>query len=229
MALGGRSNQFLHNEGWLAAVLEYEAVRYAREGDMETASAFKSAIARAVAVTEEWLAKEPISHIKNRFPVETMHGCESYGYFDKYMITTASNFHAAYLMCDDTVPAGESADETPCVFETSEFFHKLFLKSGGYALEVDRDGDPKYDASGLGRVHRAGAPSPICLSLPCPSHPNYTLTLENPRELSLCPGVREGGEWRFATDGSVPYEVTDRGVDVRSAHAVTLCHFSTFL
>ena len=74
MAFGGRSNQFLHNEAWMIAVLEYEAKRYAREGNAALAARFKAASARAIVVTEKWLEKKPIRHIKNRFPIKTKCG-----------------------------------------------------------------------------------------------------------------------------------------------------------
>jgi hypothetical protein len=209
----------------LAGVLEYEAARYAKEGDLELAKAFKSATLRALSVTEEWLRYEPISHIKNRFPVETKFGCEGYGYFDKYMITAASNLYNAYLACDEEIPAEERPDEEPCVFRTSEFFHKVFLKSGGYALELDTNGDPHYDASGLGRVHRAGAPSVLCLSVPCPADPLYTLLLEERMALTLCPGIFTEGAWKYATDASASYEVTDLCVEEEVARAEVLCRF----
>lgn len=196
---GGRSNQFLHNEAWMLCVYEYEANRYKREGNTALAGEFKAAVARAMALTEQWLHESPIRHIKNRFPTETKFGCERYAYFDKYMITTASNLYAAYQMCDDTIAAADSESTAPVAAETSEHFHKVFLKYGGYALEFDTNADPGYDACGLGRVHRRGAPSALCLSVPCPSKPKYVVDLA-PRGLSICPGVYRDGEWHFATE-----------------------------
>lgn len=76
LPFGGRSNQFLHNEPWMATVFEYEACRYAREGNLTLAKEFKAGALRALAVTEEWLSRVPIRHIKNRFPTETGYGCE---------------------------------------------------------------------------------------------------------------------------------------------------------
>jgi hypothetical protein len=58
VGFGGRSNQFIHNEAWLSIVLEYEAKRYAREGNMELAARFKAAIERAIGVIEYWLEKD---------------------------------------------------------------------------------------------------------------------------------------------------------------------------
>ena len=206
IAFGGRSNQFVHNESMLAIIFEYEARRYANEGDVETAKRFKAAIERAIEVTEYWLAKEPIRHIKNRFPTETRYGCEKYAYFDKYMITAASHIFSAYLVCDDNIPTGEFDDSDSC-FMTSAHFHKLFMKSGGYFLEFDLDADPHYDSSGLGRLHRYGAPSPICMSLPCTDTPKYKLCTEEKYRASLCPGFIDNGIPAFCCDYDERIEV----------------------
>lgn len=226
MPFGGRSNQFLHNEPCGIIVMEYEASRYAKEGNLEMASKFKAAIARALAVTEYWLAKEPIRHIKNRFPTETKYGCEFYAYFDKYMITVASNLYTAYVLCDDTIPTGDMADSAPCVFQTTDHFHKIFLKSGGYALEFDTNAEPDEDANGLGRVHRAGAPASLCLSMPCSGAPFYTVDIETPFGCSLCAGVRENGEWKFAADGASTYEEINLTKDAVSASVSMQCRFA---
>jgi len=226
MAFGGRSNQFLHNEGWLVTVYEYEARRYAEEGNLALAAAFKEAIARAVSSVERWMEKEPIRHIKNRFPTETKYGCEEYAYFDKYMITAASNFYAAWRICDDAIPAAEIPDRTPTVFRTSEHFHKLFLKAGGYSAEYDYRADAHYDANGLGRVHREGAPPALCLSVPCPAHPVYTVDLPDRFALSLCPGVKQNGEWVFAAGEEAVHTVKDYSTDASSARAEVVCTFA---
>ena len=226
MAFGGRSNQFLHNEAWMIAVFEYEARRYAREGNAALAARFKAASARAIAVTEKWLEKEPIRHIKNRFPTETKFGCEGYAYFDKYMITAASNLWAAYLILDDTITFEEASDHTPCVAQTSPYFHKLFVKAGGYGLEFDLSADPHYDASGLGRIHRAGAPAAISLSCPCPADPHYTVDIEKPFAFSMCAAILENDGWRFGAEESAKYELLNAITDKDSALATIQCEFN---
>lgn len=222
---GGRSNQFLHNEAWMMFLFEYEAARYAKEGNTVLAAAFKSAVGRTFAVTESWLANQPIRHIKNRFPTDTKYGCEQYAYFDKYMITAASNLYAAYLLCDDSIPTAVTSDHASAAFQTSGYFHKLFLKSGGYALEFDTNADPQYDASGLGRVHREGAPSTICLSCPCPSKPKYTVDIENPFAFSMCSAIRENDSWMFGAAESAKYEVSEYSTHEEHASATILCQF----
>lgn len=223
---GGRSNQFLHNEGLLAIIFEFEANRYAKEGDLQLASRFKAGVASAMAVTDYWFSKSPILHIKNRFPLESKYGCEDYGYFDKYMITTASWFYSAYLMCDESIPCAPKNDEAE-IFRTSDDFHKLFVKCGGYALEFDLNADAHYDADGLGRVQKAGAPSPICLSLPCVSskHPNYCINVESSDPYSLCPCIIADGKPVFALDGNAEYNVISCTKDNNNAYAVIECKF----
>jgi len=226
IAFGGRSNQFLHNEGLLTMIFEFEANRYAKEGNIEQASKFKAALAKALEVIDYWFAKDPIYHIKNRFPLETRYGCEEYGYFDKYMITTASWFYVAYLMCDESIPCGR-LDDSPEIFKTSDDFHKLFMKCGGYALEFDLNASASYDASGLGRVHKTGAPSTICLSVPCISseHPNYFINAENAEAFSLCPCVIIDGKPIFAVGASTKYSIKSTSKDESNAYATIECKF----
>lgn len=208
IAFGGRSNQFIHNEGMIEIIFEYEASRYARQGDLVTAGKYKAAISRAMEVTNYWLDREPIRHIKNRFPTETKYGCEKYAYFDKYMITTASHIFSAYMICDDNIEAS-AFDDSDTFFMTSEHFHKLFMRSCGYSLEFDTNADPHYDSSGLGRVHRYGAPSPICLSLPCPTAPNYSIGSDEVVRASLCPGRVIDGVPVFTCDIDEKVNVAD--------------------
>lgn len=227
MAFGGRSNQFLHNEGWLSAIFEYEAQRYAREGNLALAAEFKRGISLAVSNTEQWLSKAPIRHIKNRFPTESGYGCENYAYFDKYMITTASNFYAAYLMCDESIPSDNSEGSVCDTFITSKHFHKVFLRCGDYSAELDTNADPHYDASGLGRLQRKGAPTAICLSVPCPQSPKYKLDVTDNIALSLCPGIFADGEACFATGSDTLYANVRAYTEKNIAFVETECVFAT--
>ncbi len=225
IAFGGRSNQFLYNEEWMIVIYEYEARRYVREGNFELSGVFKAAAKRALDVTEHWLSLYPIRHIKNRFPTETKFGCEDYAYFDKYMITVASNLHDAYLVCDDSIPTPEIKDHTPQIFMTSEHFHKLFVKAAGYGIEFDFNADARYDASGLGRIQKEGAPSTVCMAVPCPKDPIFTVDLEKPIALSFAPGIMCDGEWKFATDPDVGYELVDSSKTDSTAKVNVLCRF----
>jgi len=220
---GGRSNQFLHNEAHLAIIMEYEAVRYARLGDLKTAGQFKAAVRRALDSIDYWLANQPICHVKNRFPRDTKYGCEGYAYFDKYMITTASFLYAAYLVCDESIPAGELDDLTGDTWQTSEHFHKLFLRAGNYFAEYDHKADYHYDASGLGRLHRKGAPSAICLSTPGTDTPVYTVNAENAAAFAIVPEVLEQGKWLSGAAREVMHQVKSHGAQGCIAQAEVSC------
>ena len=37
-------------------------------------------------------------------------------------------------MCDPAIPYPDEKDTLPTVFATSSYFHKVFLKSGGYGI-----------------------------------------------------------------------------------------------
>lgn len=184
---GGRSNQFYHNEPWLAACCEMEAVRHMRKGDPVLAAQLKAAAQLAANYTWHQLNKADLHHIKNKYPVDLLIGCENYGYFNKYMITAASFAYLAYIFADDTIqPTQAPAAVGGFTAQTSADFHKTVLNAGGYFLEFELDADPNYDANGLGRVHKAGCPSALCLSVPFSAAPKYRLPESNPAPMSLC-------------------------------------------
>ncbi|MBE6701359.1 MAG: hypothetical protein E7582_05675 [Ruminococcaceae bacterium] len=206
VAFGGRSNQFIFNEMVLASYFELEAVRYKKKGDALMAGKFKHGASMAVKCALKYLDTYPIHHVKNRYPIESKMGCEKYAYFDKYMITVASNAYLAYLFADDDIE--EVITEENYLIQTSEDFHKVFMSAGGYHLEFDLNADLHYDASGLGRVHKKGCPSEICLSTPFSPAPNYKIEGENPGAASI-------GSVGFA---NMPYVLKDFTVsDVVSA------------
>ncbi len=186
---GGRSNQFLHNETCYVALCEFYADFFKKRGDMKRAGQFKRAARIALESILPWLKAEPIRHTKNSYPTDSMYGCETYAYYDKYMVTAGSWLYLAYAIADDTIP------EVPCpvenenyICETAPHFHLTMLKYGEYFVQMDTAASPKYDASGIGRVHRKGAPPVICLSMPFSAHPNYKIDIENPTPLSICAG-----------------------------------------
>ncbi len=190
---GGRSNQFLHNEAMLCSYCEMEASRFAEKGDCATAEKFRGAARLAANSSRAYLALTPKSHIKNRYDVASKIGCEEYGYFNKYMITVASNLYPSILFANEEIAVGVAPTEAGGYFaQTSERFHRVFLNRAGYFLEWDTAADPHYDANGLGRVHKSGCPSPLCLSVPFAKHPNYATEGENPTAMSLCCFAEDG-------------------------------------
>ncbi len=227
LAFGGRSNQFLHNESTLAAVLAYEATRYQKEGDYALAGKFKAALEQALKIAERWLSKTPITHVKNRFPIDSKFGCEGYAYFDKYMITFASNLYMANMFGDESIMPS-AFDCSPMVWSASKHFHKTFARAGGYSVEFDTNADTHYDASGLGRVHKKDAPSVICLSVPCPeneskyNHGDYV----NKTPFSICPAIKgENGEWLVGASADCVWTLTKSEANEEEARVELVCDF----
>ena len=188
LAFGGRSNQCLHNEILLASYCELRATLLARKGDREKAGMFKAAAIKAAETCMYWLQQRPMSHIKNHFDPDLQLGCEGYSYFNKYMITVASNAYLAYLAANDGIaPTVAPADAGGYIAETGADFHKVFLNAGGYFLEIDCTADTSYDANGLGRVHKKNCDPRVCLSVPFPgAKTHYLLETPNAHPLSIC-------------------------------------------
>ena len=154
------------------------------------AARFRSAAARAVAGTRRWLAERPVRHVKNLYQRSwkrgTGIGCENYAYFDKYMVTMGSWAVLARRFADET-PLPYVEDRESVAFETTPYFHFVFLRAGGYSAQFDYNADTRYDCDGLGRLHRRGAPTQICVSTPCAAAPTYSTEMTNVSSLAIVP------------------------------------------
>lgn len=221
LAFGGRSNQFIHNEPLFTSYCEMEAARFAEKGDVIKAGEFKAAALLAAKSTLKYLSLDPISHIKNRYDVSTKIGCEEYGYFNKYMITVASNVYMGFLFADDRIlPSVAPTQKGGYVVRTGEHFHKTFLSAEGYHIELETNADFHYDANGLGRVHKIGCPSTICLSIPFTCRPNYTLANKNPSMMSICCYAEKDGKKLLGAERYAEYHFVKSEHDEKQAMAV---------
>ncbi|MBQ8658923.1 MAG: hypothetical protein IJ506_07280 [Clostridia bacterium] len=227
-AFGGRSNQFVHNEAWLAAIFEYESSRYQREENYTLAKKFKAAALQALKVIEFWLSQNPISHVKNKFSINSKFGCEKYAYFDKYMITTASNLYTASLFCDDAITSLET-DFSPMIWSTSKYFHKTFVRAGEYSLEFEMNASAYLDANGLGRIQKKGAPSAICISVPFPFSQEgchySTGDYKNECNFSVCPSIKKEDGWIFGAGVSTKYTLGFGEIGSKDAQINFNCSF----
>ncbi|MBE6712286.1 MAG: hypothetical protein E7580_02065 [Ruminococcaceae bacterium] len=188
---GGRSQGFLHNEALFCALLEGAALRSKAKGDLEAASRYRAGAKLSLDCLTHWINKDPVSHIKNRFPAQELMGCETYGYFNKYMITVNIWLMTPLLYADDSIPVGTLTSESDA-FSTSPYFHRYFLKAGDYSLQGDTAGQVRQDATGIGRIHKKGCPSPLLLSFPCPENAKYITLKPNPGNAAI--GVWKQGE-----------------------------------
>lgn len=213
---GGRSQGFLHNEGLACALLEGAAIRSKAKGDLEAASRYRAGAKLVLDALMDWLDKTPVSHIKNRYPVSSLIGCEKYGYFNKYMITINIWLMSPLLYADNTIPIGTLPDQA-CAFATTSHFHRYFLQAGAYSLQGDTAGQERQDATGIGRIHKKGCPSPLLLSFPCPAEPKYIISREkNPRNAAI--GVWKG-QWN-ESDRETKVSLLHLEADQNTAEAV---------
>ncbi len=209
LPFGGRSNQMLFNEFALATCFEYAARRYKTQGDPNLAGMFKRAARLAALAVDRFMTQSPAKHVKNSFPWNSIFGSEGYGYYDKYMITVGSNAYMAYLFADDEIEERVCPSEIGgYTLSSSEYFHKFFAVAGGYSLEFDTKGDQRYEATGLGQIHKSGLPSELLSSLSFSPAPGFCITddcftsyeelqlnwdnipkLKNPSAFSLCSAV----------------------------------------
>ena len=220
---GGRSNQFLHNHTFYAALCEWYACRAAKKGDLVLAGRFRRAAARAIDGLDFWLGADKISHVKNFCDPRSGKGCENYAYFDKYMVTMGSWAMLAREFVrefpkDAVLPA--PGPEQPFRFKTTDAFHWEFLSAGEYSAQVDFDANLRYDCDGIGRFQRRGAPPTICLASPCCETPNYRPVRRAKKDLAIAP--LPGTKWK--------YDLTEKGLAItvrgRGELGVTLPAFT---
>ena len=205
---GGRSNQYVFNETFFAALCEFYAGRCKARGDLRRAARFRAAAARALDSFDRWTAERGFRHVKNRHPSASRFGCEPYGYFDKYMVTAGSFAYLGHLLADASVPTAD-ADEPDSTLVLSGHFHRVMVNAGGYTVQLDTDPDRDYDAGGIGRIQRRGCPPVVCLSVPASAAPRYSLgSVTNATPLAIAPGRKAGGVWRYGFGGG--YELTKR-------------------
>ena len=118
----------------------------------------------------------------------------------------------AYIFSDDTIPLHDVVDKKKYIFCTPEPFHKVFCCFGDYFTETDTCADMHYDASGIGRIHKKGVPSSLCISSPFPQNSTYTLDIQNPSPLAICAGVTLDGETLYAYDPDTTYQLVEKEV-----------------
>ena len=171
---GGRSALFNFQEGIIAALCEYSANIY-KTSDPELAGAFKrQAHLSAIAVKEHFTDSAQPFHIKNRFPIMSRHGCDSYGHYSVYSLYAASVLGVAALWADDSIA------EKPCPSEKGFYsfamidsFYKVFGNAYGHALQFNFSNDFLNDSVGLGRILLKGAQYAVLPVMPFALTPKY--------------------------------------------------------
>lgn len=172
LSYGGRSNQYLFNAALISANCEYEAVRYDKMGDRAIAGAYKRTAHLAILSIGDYLAAN--KHVMNYY-ADSAVGTESYGYYDKYMVTMSSFLAIAYLFADETIEEAAAPMEVGgYVMETSGYFNSIVASVGCYSIQILTSADDRYDSTGLGRIHKNGVYSALGLSMSLTASPSYT-------------------------------------------------------
>lgn len=195
---GGRSNQYHHMEGMIACIAEFEAKRYAVAGDQLMAGIFKRLARRAVASTLPWWNLHPFRHQKNRFDPVTRHGQDNSGQYSVYGLLAVDLYGVAYHMADESIDAAGAfpSEVGGYAIHLPNAFHKVFATAGGYHLQIDTQANLNHDATGWGRLMKAGAPAELALLSPlCGAPAYYSAFPDATRYAAIGPvwrGVAEG-------------------------------------
>lgn len=152
---GGRSAQHIWNEAAAAVTYEIYASQYASLGKFKEAGAFKRAAHLSLKSISRWKRPDGSGFIvKNRFPIEAMHGYESYSAQSQYNLLACWLMSVAYLYADDAIKEKPSpADLGGFIIPMQDVFHKVFANAGGNYVEYELSGDPRYNATGIIRIH----------------------------------------------------------------------------
>jgi hypothetical protein len=172
---GGRSNQYQFNEAMFASMCEFYCNMFSDKDEVK-AGMFRACARGCISRLDEWMKLDSPRHIKNLFPVESNYGTDSYGNYNRYMITAASFVTGAIDFAGSAIEAYIPPNESGgYVYLTSDDFHKVFASCAGYSIEIDRNADQHYDATGLGRINYINSPYGLALGMPFAKQPNYRL------------------------------------------------------
>lgn len=152
---GYRSSHHIWNEAEQCVIFEIYASAYAKLDREKEAGAFKRAAMLSLKSIEQWIREDGSGYIvKNRYPVESRHGYETYSVHTCYNMLATSMLAQAWQYADDEI------EELPCPADIGGFvipvikpFHKVFANANGTYLEYETQGDKKYNPTGLIRAH----------------------------------------------------------------------------
>jgi hypothetical protein len=188
---GGRSGAQQFQEAIVAVLAELEAKRWSRCGHAELAGAFKRQAHLAAGALREWLLAAPPRHVKNRFAIDSLHGCDDYGNYSVYSLCAASVLGLAALFADDAVAERPTlAERGGVLLEIAPAFHKIIAGIGGHYAEIDLCADPAQEATGLGRVLLRNVPFGMLPAMSFSDHPKYKIAFgrapEQPVAIGPC-------------------------------------------
>jgi len=193
MPYGGRSNQQNFVEAMFALICEYEAQHYWQQGERELAGVFKRAAALAFKAVRGYVSSRPVFFSKNFFPQDTspIHGREEgYGWYSPYSLLIASQFGFAARLAQPDIPQLPTPSECASYcLELTDDFHRFFASCQGLQIEIDRNSQAGYDATGWGRLQHRHCPPLLALSAPLAAEPHYLTTIPAGPDTAIGPVI----------------------------------------
>jgi len=205
---GGRSAQYHMQEAMLAYLAEWQARQEAARGDMRLAGALRRMALAGAQAASRWLLREPYAVSKNLMADEPFFGQDGFGAgqsaLSGYGLLAANLFAGAWHVADERIePRAAPADIGGCALHLPDAFFRVFATAGGYHIEIDTRGQPGYDATGLGRIHRVGLPVELALNMPIDPQPGYRTPLTPAaRRVAFGPGWPAGEGWRWLAEAA---------------------------
>lgn len=200
---GGRSNQYHMMEGMLAYLAEWQAKQEWQAGRKALAGALRRVALAGAEAVGRWLLQEPYFCLKNQMADYPFFGQDGFSREQNahsgYGLLAANLFAGAYHVADTRIPVGPApTDVGGYLLYLPDAFYRLWATVGPYHIQIDTRGQPGYDATGLGRLHRRGVPIETALNMSIVANPAYQMPLEAvPRAVALGVGWPLGGDWRY--------------------------------
>lgn len=161
---GGRSSHHQWNEAAIALIAQINARKWREVGRNDIAGAFKRMANLACQSIFRWQRSTgELWIVKNRADPQRRHGYELYSFHSQYNLLTAAILAIACLWCDDSIAEHPLPTEVGAyVLDLRDPFHKIVAAASGTYLLFDTSADPRYNATGLQRIHCSGvALSPL--------------------------------------------------------------------
>ena len=195
---GGRSNQFHHMEAMIAYLAEWQAKEEARRRNLRLAGALRRMALAGAKAVRRWILQDPYFSLKHQMRAYPCHGHDRYNptgsLHAAYGLLAANLFGGAHHCAATGIPmAPAPTDVGGYTLHLADAFYRVWATAGGYHLQIDTAGQPGYDATGLGRFHKRGAPVELALNMsivPDRSGTSRSRTRAGPWRLA------QAGRWR---------------------------------
>ena len=204
---GGRSNQFHHMEAMIAYLAEWQAKEEARRRNLRLAGALRRMALAGAKAVRRWISRIPTS-LKHQMRAYPCHGHDRYNptgsLHAAYGLLAANLFGGAHHCAATGIPmAPAPTDVGGYTLHLADAFYRVWATAGGYHLQIDTAGQPGYDATGLGRFHKRGAPVELALNMSIVPDPKWHSAVANPRRaVAIGPGWPVAGAWRYLAEAN---------------------------